>query len=434
MKKIKDYLSGKFDQYEIYSAQSNSRSISFESNELKEISSKQSQGTAIRGVKKSDLTFASTSNTNPDKFINVVEELSEYPIFAPINFPGYSKKEKQVKLYSKDTYKFPNDYLIDQIKLSRDKILKLFPEALCDSGFNLIESESKLENSSDLEIITKQSYSGFYISVQVINNKDMLNIYDGYSSSLIINKDQITMITEKIIKYLKLGEKIVEPPKNGCPVVFTPSGLLQSIISPLLVSFNGSNIAKNLSKLSNKENNKIIDEKISIYDNPSIDYSPASKNYDDEGVPSDKFDLVKDGKFISGYYDLKSSKEAKKQTTGSAGRSINSQPMPTTSNIIMAKGKDKLDNIIKSIDDGILIDSLLGAGQGNELSGDFSANISLGYRIKNGKLIGRIKNTMLSGNAFDALSKINHLSLETENIFGTINLPYLCTNNVEISS
>ena len=87
-----------------------------------------------------------------------------------------------------------------------------------------------------------------------------------------------------------------------------------------------------------------------------------------------------------------------------------------------------------SIDDGILIDSLLGAGQGNELSGDFSANISLGYRIKNGKLIGRIKNTMLSGNAFDALSKINHLSLETENIFGTINLPYLCTNNVEISS
>ena len=90
-------------------------------------------------------------------------------------------------MYSKDTYKFPNDYLINQIKLSQDKILKLFPEALCDSGFSLIESESKLENSSDLEIITKQSYSSFYISVQVINNKDMLNIYDGSSSSLIIS-------------------------------------------------------------------------------------------------------------------------------------------------------------------------------------------------------------------------------------------------------
>ncbi len=434
MKKIKNYLSGKFDQHEIYSSQSNSRSISFESNALKEISSKQSQGTAIRGIKKSDLTFASTSSTNTDKFINVIDELSDYPIFAPINFPKYIKKEKQVKLYSKDTYKFPNDYLINQIKLSQDKILKLFPEALCDSGFSLIESESKLENSSDLEIITKQSYSSFYISVQVINNKDMLNIYDGSSSSLIISEDKINMITEKIIKYLKLGEKIVESPKNGCPVVFTPSGLLQSIISPLLVSFNGSNIAKNLSKLSNKENTKILDEKISIYDNPLLDYSPASKNYDDEGVSSEKFHLIKDGKFISGYYDLKSSKEAKKETTGSAGRSINSQPMPTTSNIIMQKGKDKLDNIIKSIDDGILIDSLLGAGQGNELSGDFSANISLGYRIKNGELIGRIKNTMLSGNAFDALSKINHISLETENIFGTINLPYLCTNNVEISS
>ena len=48
----------------------------------------------------------------------------------------------------------------------------------------------------------------------------------------------------------------------------------------------------------------------------------------------------------------------------------------------MEKGKDKLDNIIKSIDDGILIDSFR-CGQGNELSGDFSANISLGYN-KNG--------------------------------------------------
>ena len=434
MEKIKNYLSGKFDQYEIYSSRSNSKSISFESNSLKEISSKQSQGTAIRGIKNYDLTFASTSSTKADNFIKVIEELSGYPIFAPIIFPDLAKKDKPVQLYSSDTYEFPNDYLIDQIKLSRDKILNLFPDALCDSGFNLIESESKLENSNGLEIVTKQSYSGFYVSVQIINNKDMLNIYDGSSSSLIINKDQITIITEKIIKYLKLGQKIVDPPKSGCSVVFTPSGLLQSIISPLLVSFNGSNIAKNLSKLTNKENNKILDEKICIYDNPSIDYSPASKNYDDEGVPSQKFDLIKNGKFISGYYDLKSSKEAKRQTTGSAGRSINSQPTPTTSNIFMEKGKDKLDNIIKSIDDGILIDSLLGAGQGNELSGDFSANISLGYRIKNGKLIGRIKNTMLSGNAFDALSKINHLSLETENIFGTINLPYLCTNNVEISS
>ena len=157
MEKIKNYLSKKFDQYEIYRSQSNSKSISFESNSLKEISSKQSEGTTIRGIINSDLTFASTSSTNPDKFINVIEELSGYPIFAPIIFPDYTKKDKQVQLYSSDTYEFPNDYLIDQIKLSRDKILKVFPDALCDSGFNLIESESQLENSKVLEIDTKQS-------------------------------------------------------------------------------------------------------------------------------------------------------------------------------------------------------------------------------------------------------------------------------------
>ena len=99
MEKIKNYLSGKFDQYEIYSSQSNSKSISFESNSLKEISSKQSQGTAIRGIKNSDLTFASTSSTKADNFIKVIEELSGYPIFAPINFPELAKKDIQVAIF-----------------------------------------------------------------------------------------------------------------------------------------------------------------------------------------------------------------------------------------------------------------------------------------------------------------------------------------------
>ena len=77
---------------------------------------------------------------------------------------------------------------------------------------------------------------------------------------------------------------------------------------------------------------------------------------------------------------------------------------------------------------------MLGAGQGNELSGDFSANISLGYKIEKGKIVGRVKNTMISGNAFRALSEIEEISSNTESVYGSLFLPFLQTNNVEISS
>ena len=144
--------------------------------------------------------------------------------------------------------------------------------------------------------------------------------------------------------------------------------------------------------------------------------------------------LINKGIFNNGLYDLKTGSESSKDSTWSAGRSLHSNPSPTTSNIVMNEGQITINNIISDIDEGILVDHLLGAGQGNELSGNFSANISLGYKIEKGKIIGRLKNTMISGNAFDALKDIEEISLERDQVYGSMMLPYLQTKNVEISS
>ena len=56
---------------------------------------------------------------------------------------------------------------------------------------------------------------------------------------------------------------------------------------------------------------------------------------------------------------------------------------------------------------GIIVDEILGSGGG--LSGDFSINVALGYRVKNGQVLGRIKDTMVSGNIYTALQKIIRL-------------------------
>jgi len=50
---------------------------------------------------------------------------------------------------------------------------------------------------------------------------------------------------------------------------------------------------------------------------------------------------------------------------------------------------------------------MLGGGGG--LSGDFSINVALGYRVKNGTVVGRVKDTMVSGNVYTALREIVQL-------------------------
>ena len=48
----------------------------------------------------------------------------------------------------------------------------------------------------------------------------------------------------------------------------------------------------------------------------------------------------------------------------------------------------------------------MGAEQGNVLGGDFSGNVLLGYKVENGKIVGRVKDTVVAGNVYKLLSNI----------------------------
>ncbi len=47
---------------------------------------------------------------------------------------------------------------------------------------------------------------------------------------------------------------------------------------------------------------------------------------------------------------------------------------------------------------------MLGGNAG--ISGDFSINVDLGYRVRQGQIVGRVKDTMVSGNVYTALRNL----------------------------
>ena len=86
------------------------------------------------------------------------------------------------------------------------------------------------------------------------------------------------------------------------------------------------------------------------------------------------------------------------------------------------------------IEQGILVEQLLGAGQGNELGGDFRANLALGFLIENGEIVGRVKDTMISGNVYEALNQVEAISEGPEPVWGTRKLPWVRTRGVEVAT
>ena len=196
------------------------------------------------------------------------------------------------------------------------------------------------------------------------------------------------------------------------------------LILEFLSGFDARTIFKGLSLFSDKKGQKFFNKALTIYDDPLLKNSPYSHPYDDEGIQAQKKALISDGIISTFITDLKYAEKLKIDPTGNASRGYSSLPSPSFSNIIVKNGKEKYEDIIKSIKKGVLVDQFLGLGQSNTLTGDFSANLDLAFLIENGEIVGRVKDCMITDNLFHLLKEDIVLSKERETNGSTLT-PYV---------
>ena len=90
--------------------------------------------------------------------------------------------------------------------------------------------------------------------------------------------------------------------------------------------------------------------------------------------------------------------------------------------------------MIADIKEGLFIEQVMGATQGNILGGDFSGNVLLGYKIENGKIAGRVKDTMVFGNVYDLLKDIAAIGNDGRWLSGRLYTPSIYCPSLSVSS
>ena len=133
--------------------------------------------------------------------------------------------------------------------------------------------------------------------------------------------------------------------------------------------------------------------------------------------------LIEKGVVRNFLYDLQTAGQAGKKSTGSGSRGRGGLMSPSPSALIISPGETTFEEMVKDIKEGLVIEQLMGAEQGNILGGDFSGNVLLGYKIENGKIIGRVKNTMVSGNVYQVLKEIAAIGKEAKWVGGGVCAP-----------
>ncbi|MBP7177133.1 MAG: TldD/PmbA family protein [Thermoclostridium sp.] len=167
----------------------------------------------------------------------------------------------------------------------------------------------------------------------------------------------------------------------------------------------GSVAAHNLGKKVASELVSMVDFAHSAFGQPV----PLPIYCDDEGTPAEDAVLIKDG-ILTGYMNNRESAQhfGMKPQGNARAFLFSDEPLIRMRNTAILPGKDKLEDMIAAIDDGYYL-TMTNNGQADS-TGEFMFGVCMGYEIKNGKLGRAIRDTTISGIAFEMLKTVDMLS------------------------
>lgn len=141
--------------------------------------------------------------------------------------------------------------------------------------------------------------------------------------------------------------------------------------------------------------------------------APLPVYADDEGTHARDVTLIKDGVLVGYMNNLMSAKHFDMAPAGNARAfSYSDEPLIRMRNTCIHPGRDKLEDMIASVDNGYYLTRTQN-GQA-DTTGEFMFGITMGYEIKNGKLGRALRDTTISGVAFNMLKTVDMVSDSVE--------------------
>ncbi|GBF80059.1 TldD/PmbA family protein [Aphanothece sacrum] len=380
---------------EVYQSRSLSHPVFFEANRLKQLESSQSEGTALRlwreGCPGLAVAYGDVEET----------ALVERAIaLSQLNPPETIElSESRTAIYPNVGEIIPVETLVETGKNAIAKLREFYPDILCSGEFSCEVDTTLLINSQGLHCQYEDTSINYYLGVEWVRGEDFLAIYEGEYSRNQINLDRVI---KDILKRLEWAQNNVTPPTGRIPILLTPNAtaMLWGTVSEAI---NAKRVLEQSSPWSDKLGQMVVSQILTLSQQP--DYKPYRCPFDDEGTPTQTLSLITQGRLEQFYSDRTTARTLGTQSTGNGFRpGLGRYPTPSLINVILESGTTSLDNLISRLDEGIIVDQML--GDGSDISGDFSINVDLGYRIEKGQITGRVKDTMIAGNVYTALKQV----------------------------
>jgi PmbA protein len=297
------------------------------------------------------------------------------------------------------------DRMIEAGQTIVDALKAYDPDLYIMAGAGRSETEGLLVTSGGVRHAVRRTSWSLGGGVQRTEGTDILHAGYGRSWGEMNAFFDPAAVAGRVLTDLRRAEETVPPPA-GAVTAYLPPEALSAFLRPVVMGVNGRNVAKGDSPLAGRLGERVLAETLTLVDDPHVDFAGGAASLDGDGVPTRRQAIFEKGVLRRFLYDLDSAGLAGAAPTGNGGCSPHW--------LCVAPGTEPSDALLASIEDGIYVKSLIGFGQGNIMNGDFSCNLGLGYRIRNGAVAGRVKNVMIAGNIFDLFRENVRVSADTD--------------------
>jgi len=249
-------------------------------------------------------------------------------------------------------------------------------------------------------------------------------------------------LVEEFLEWYGWTEKTSTPSTGRLPVILAPEAAFLLHL-PLCAGLSADAVQRGTSPLCNRVGEQILSEKLTLVDNALLDGDIDSRAFDDEGVPCQKRAVVEAGVLKGFLVDQRNGAALSVPSTGNArkkalfGEGTELSPNPWPINLETRPGEISYREMIADLDEGLLLTSGMGFHSGNYPQGQFSVQ-AVGFHIRDGRVVGRLDKTMVSGDIYRDLLSVRAVSREQkghyiDSMLAVGRAPYILIDELQVA-
>lgn len=322
-----------------------------------------------------------------------------------------------------------------------DLALKLEKAALeYDEKIVLTNRTTYLDSTNYTYLANSKGFADYYGRTTIAcflvaiarDENGMVNAIDLGASNYFADLDPVAVGEKAAKKALSLLGGQPVPTQKGTVVLDHVVGA--QILAVLSQALSASSWQRNRSFLMGKMNQEVGSSMVTLMDNGRLKGGMASAPFDAEGVPTKATRLIDEGVLQNLMYDSYTAAKEGTISTGNATRQGH-QGLPSlgASNFYMQAGNKSPEEIIKGVDKGLYVLSVMQTGGVDAVTGECSMSAN-GLWIENGEIQQSVGGVTIATTLDELLQNISDVGNDLRQMpfFGTIGVPTLRVDNVTI--